>query len=296
MITKRFSNGRPVLTVGLAAVLFFTGGVARTVPRVAVTSPEELVLRYKMPAGQVLRYQDTGETRETTEVMGQTNETVATGKGTQSFLGKGQKDGNHLLEVTIDDWTMSILTGQGDLSPDLKSVQGKSFDMVLSPLGLEVDVSGAESITFMIAGGTQNIASGFKIFFPDLPDKPVKIGDSWPSSFVIENKSGTSVRRTEIQSVNTFEGLETVDGMECARITSKQTGSISGKGSQQGLDLLFAGTVKGTDVWYFAPKEGIYVKSTSDVVSEITITVSGAQAMTVPTTQKRKGEVKLLGR
>jgi hypothetical protein len=83
--------------------------------------------------------------------------------------------------------------------------------------------------------------------------------------------------------------------MECARITSKQTGSISGTGSQQGLELLFAGTVKGTDVWYFAPKEGIFVKSISDVVSEIIITVSGAQAMTVPTTQKRKGEVKLVG-
>jgi len=296
MITKRFSNGRPVLTVGLAAVLFFTGGAAGTLPRVAVTSPEELVLRYKMPAGQVLRYQDTGETRETTEVMGQTNETVATGKKTQSFLGKGQKDGNHLLGVNIDDWTLTIFSGQGDLSPDLKSVQGKSFDMVLSPLGVEVDVSGAESLTFMMAGSTQNVASGFKVFFPDLPDKPVKIGDSWPSSFVIENKSGPSIRRVEIQSANTFEGLETVDGIECARITSKQTGNISGTGSQQGLELLFAGTVKGTDVWYFAPKEGIFVKSTSDVVSEMTITVSGAQSMTVPTTQKRKGEVKLVGR
>jgi len=296
MITKRFSNGRPVLTVGLAAVVFFAGGAARTLPRVAVTSPEELVLRYKMLAGQVLRYQDAGETRETTEVMGQTNETVATSKKTQSFLGKGQKEGNHLLGVTIDDWTLTILSMQGNLSPDLKSVQGKSFDMVLSPLGVEVDVSGAESLTFEMAGGTQNVASGFKIFFPDLPDKPVKIGDSWPSSFVIENKSGTSVRRVEIQSVNTFEGLDTVDGMECARITSKQTGSISGTGNQQGLDLLFAGTIKGTDVWYFAPKEGIYVKSISDVVSETTITVSGAQAMTVPTTQKQKGEIKLVSR
>jgi hypothetical protein len=296
MITKRFSNRRPVLTVGLAAVLFFTGGMAGTLPRVAVTSPEELVLRYKMPAGQVLRYQDTAETREIQEVMGQTNETVATSKKTQSFLGKGQKEGNHLLGVTIDDWTMTVLSMQGDLSPDLKSVLGKSFDMVLSPLGLEVDVSGAESITFMMWGGTQNLAAGFKIFFPDLPDKPVKVGDSWPSSFLIEDKSGASNRRTDIQSVNTFEGLETMDGMECARITSKLTGSISGTGNLQGLDLLFAGTVKGTDVWYFAPKEGIYVKSTTDVVSEITITVSGAQNMTVPTTQKRKGEVKLVGR
>jgi hypothetical protein len=59
---------------------------------------------------------------------------------------------------------------------------------------------------------------------------------------------------------------------------------------------VFAGTLKGTDVWHFAVKEGIYVRSTTETVNEITITVSGPQPMTIPATQTRKSEVKLAGR
>jgi hypothetical protein len=79
-------------------------------------------------------------------------------------------------------------------------------------------------------------------------------------------------------------------------VVSKVTGTISGSGSQQGMDMLFGGAIAGTDVWHFAPKEGVLVKSTSDAVTDMTITVSGAQAMTIPTKQARKSEVKLSGR
>ena len=47
-------------------------------------------------------------------------------------------------------------------------------------------------------------------------------------------------------------------------------------------------------MWYFAVKEGIYVKSTSEMKMDISITLS-ALGQTLPTTQTRKGEVKLVG-
>ncbi|OGD17425.1 MAG: hypothetical protein A2V76_08065 [Candidatus Aminicenantes bacterium RBG_16_63_14] len=258
--------------------------------------PAGIVLEYKMPAGRVLRYQDATEVREVTDVMGMTNESHSTLASSISFQAKGQKDQNHLIGVTIDDMSLTVTGPQGDLSPEMTPVKGRGFDMVLSPLGAEVDVSGAEAITYQFATGPRSVAPGFKVFFPDLPGKPVQIGDTWPSSFVIEDKSGATNMRVDAQSVNTLEGFETIDGMECARIASKNTGTISGTGNQQGLDLLFAGTLKGTDVWYFAVKEGIYVKSTSETVNEISITVSGPQTMTIPATQTRKSEVKLAGR
>ena len=40
------------------------------------------------------------------------------------------------------------------------------------------DVAAAEAIKYDYAGSTRNISSGFKMFFPDLPDKPVKAGDT----------------------------------------------------------------------------------------------------------------------
>ena len=282
------------LAVGIAAAGFLAGAFAQTTLPIAATSAEKILLLYKMPAGQVLRYRGTGETREIRDQMGRTVEFVASAVSTDAFLAKGEKDGHFLLGVTVEDRVASLSGDMGNYSTDFKPVLGKSFDMVLSPLGVEVDVTGAESLTFEQAGVKRDLAAGFKIFFPDLPDKPVGVGDTWPSSYTIETKEGPVTSRMEMKIINSFDGFETVDGLECARITSMVSGVISGQGNQGGAELLFKGETKGTDVWRFAPKEGLYVGSTSELVSEITLTINGAQALTIPITQKRKGEIRLI--
>jgi hypothetical protein len=295
MIKKKIS--RAGLTVALigAAALILAGCAAKTAVVESAPAPG-IVLQYKMPAGQVLRYSEVGEVKESGEVMGQTIESVTKAESAFSFRAKGAKEGNHLLEATIENMTIQIRSMQGELSPDLTPVIGKSFDMVLSPLGTEVDVSGAESIQYEFMGSTRNLASGFKIFFPDLPEKPVEIGDTWPSNFTIADKNETTDIRIEMQGVCTLDGFETVDGMECARIKSEYTGTIQGTGNQQGAELYFSGNAKGSDIWHFAVKEGLYVKSASDVVNELVIDVVGPQNLTIPTTQTRKGEVVLVSR
>jgi hypothetical protein len=254
------------------------------------------VLEYKMPAGRVLTYQSKSEETQVMEVMGQSMDTQSTNTSSVTFTAKGLKDKNFLMAVTIDEIAANVASSaQGDMSPDMSSVKGKSFDMVLSPLGSEVDVSGAEAITFTVGAETGNLSSRFKTFFYDLPEKPVKIGDTWPSSSSTEEKTGAMNIRIDLQYVNTVEGFETVDGMECARIASQVTGAISGTGNQQGMDLTISGTSKGKDVWYFAVKDGIYVKAVSDSTSQVSIDVSAA-GMTIPSTVTAKSEVKLAGK
>jgi hypothetical protein len=261
----------------------------------AASAPASAVLDYKMPAGRVLTYQGSSEDAQVMEVMGQTMDTHTTNKSTFTFKAKGRKDKNLLLGVTIDDISASMTGAQGDMSPDMTSIKGKSFDMVLSPLGSEVDVSGAEAITYSIATETRNLASGFKAFFPDLPGKAVKIGDTWPSSDAIEEKTGSMTIQIQLQNVHTLEGFETVDGMECARVSTQVTGTISGSGSQMGQDMTFSGTSKGKSVWHFAVKEGIYVKAASELTTEMSVDVSSA-GLTIPVTQTTKSEVKLTGK
>jgi hypothetical protein len=301
MKNKIATPGRAALAVSIAAIFALAGCAAKTVaPGAAPTpaapkAPAGTVLEYKMPAGRVLTYTNTEEMAQVMEVMGQTVDAHTKGGGTFSFSAKGKKDQNLLLGVTIDDMSITITGPMGDQSPDMSTVKGKSFDMVVSPLGAEIDVSGAEAITYQSANGTSNVAPGFKLFFPDLPGKPLKIGDTWPSSAAVDDTSGGMNIKMAFQYVNTLEGLETVDGMECARIKSDYTGTLSGTGNQQGMDMVLTGTGKGTDLWYFAVKEGIYLKATSDATYEISIAVSAA-GMTIPMTQTRKGELKLVGK
>ena len=292
----------PATRPALAAVLILAAAAlaapkppdARTASVVPAQTPAATVLEYKMPEGRTLSYKTSEESVESTEVMGQAMESHTTSTGTFAIKAKGLKEKNFVLGVTLDDQKMTVTGPQGDMSPDMASLKGKTFDMVLSPLGSEVDVSAAEAITYEFVTGPRSVATGFKLFFPDLAGKPVKIGDSWPSTAGTVEKSGGLEIRISLENVNTLEGFETVDGMECARIRTQAVATISGTGNQQGMDMVFAGSGKGTDVWYFAVKEGIYVKSNSELTMQMSIEVPSA-GMTIPATQTRKGETKLLG-
>ena len=286
----------------IAAVLVLAGCAAKTKAPVsepaaaAAKAPAGTVLEYKMPAGRVLTYQGKSEEAQVMEVMGQAMDTHTAGTNTFTFKAAGSKDKNFLLGAKIDDVAVTVTSSaQGDMSPDMTSVKGKSFDMILSPLGSEVDVSGAEAISYDIAGESRNLSSAFKTFFPDLAGKPVKIGDSWPSSAGVEEKTGSMNIRVDFQNVNILEGFETIEGMECARVSSDVTGTVTGTGSQQGMDMTFSGTSKGKDIWYFAVKEGIYVKGTSEATTQMSINVAAA-GMTIPMTMTSKSEVKLIAK
>jgi hypothetical protein len=61
------------------------------------------------------------------------------------------------------------------------------------------------------------------------------------------------------------------------------------------MDLTFSGTTKGKNVWYFAVKEGLLVKQTSEGTNDISVDVAAA-GMTIPMTQTTKAEVKLTAR
>jgi hypothetical protein len=90
------------------------------------------------------------------------------------------------------------------------------------------------------------------------------------------------------ENLNTLQGLEVMNGLECVKVTAAVKGTLSGTGKQGGADLSFKGDVEGSDTWYFAYKEGILVKTTSEGSTKSSIEVSGPQTMTIPMTLSTK--------
>lgn len=294
-------NARTASTIrtALAAAVIMAPAMA-AVPAAAAAPQAKpgkaVVLEYKMPAGRSLTYQYKQDRAQAMEVQGQSMDSQVSNACTATFRSKGPKDNNLVLGVTIDDIQITVANSMtGDMSPDMAGIKGRSFDMVLSPLGSEMDVSGAQAITYAAATETSNIAYLFKAFFPDLPAKAVKIGDTWPSSDSVDMGSSSMGMRSDNQYVHTLEGFETVDGLECARISAQVTGTISGTGNQGGMDLTMSGTSKGKVVWYFAVKEGIFVKAVNDTTAEVSVDASAA-GMTIPVTETIKTEIKLAGK
>jgi len=282
-------------TTAAAACLLAAVGLAVPAAENGAAPAAATVLEYKMPAGRALTYQGKTEESQVLEVMGQVIDSSTASVSNFTFQAKGKKDKNLLAGVTVDDISISVTGSQGDMSPDMSSIKGKSFDMVLSPLGNEVDVSGAENLSFAMAGEVQNLSSGFKNFFPDLPGKPVKIGDTWPATATIEEKTSSLNVKIDLQYVHSLDGIELIDGVECARVIAQVTGIVSGSGNQMGQDMTFSGTSKGKDIWFFAIKEGYLVKQTAESTTEVSIDVSAA-GVSIPMTQSSKSEVKLIAK
>jgi hypothetical protein len=254
-----------------------------------------LILEYRMPQDQALKYQFTSNMIQDMEMMGQSMQTIIDLNLLFSARSEGLEENNHLLLVTIDSAKTDVEGPQGNLSPDMSPVLGKSFHITLSPLGKELEMTGGDSITYSMGpGGERTLTSNFQTIFPDLAGKPIKIGDTWTTNDTINIKEGGMDMRMTFVNVNTLQGLETVAGYECAKITVKSTGNLDGEGEQMGANLYFEGDIESKDTWYFAYKEGIFVKSTSEGITKSTIAVTGAQKMTIPMTMEMKFETKLV--
>lgn len=281
-----------LLTVAAISALSGCGGKKQ-----AVWGDTEsgLILEYRMAEGDMLKYEMIQEGTEKVEVMGQTNESATSKTYVFALESKGMDGDNHLLGITIESFEASMKNVQGQFDAEGADVVGASFDMILSPLGKEISLPGAAEIKYGIGPlGDRSIESDFEGAFADLAANPIKVGDSWTTPDTINIDQGNAQIRITSEGMNTLDGYETVEGFECARVVVDITGTITGEGEQMGAPLVFEGTLAGTETWYFAYKEGLYVKASADMTSDIMVTVQAGQEMKVPIAGTMKFQTRLI--
>ncbi len=246
-------------------------------------SPEtELILKYQMPEGLVLRYETTSTMTQTLDIMGQTQEVEGETTSSVTFTSKGQSGINHKLYATLDKMDMYFATSQGEVTPDTSEAVGKSFEVVLSPTGEELEFIGITDLTVDLGpDGIQDLAGEFQDSFPDLAENPVKIGDSWTSTVPVTQTSSNGEMTLLFTHVYTLEGFEEMDGYECVRLSIDTTGTQEGTSEQGGMELISEGIIEGTGTVYFAYKVGLLVKMMAEGVADGTLLIS-AQNLEIP--------------
>lgn len=252
-------------------------------------------LTYQVPENQALQYTYTLDATQKVEVMGQTQETKIKQSSKFSVQAKGFKEKNLLLGITLDAQDMKVATPQMNLTSTISSLNGKTFDMVLSPLGKELELIGTEKLQYELkpTGDKQNASSPFKAIFPDLAGRTVKIGDTWTSQDDFKDNAGGIEIHLITDNTHTLEGTEIANGLNCIKVSTKMAGTIEGKGKQRGMAMTIKGTITGTSTWYFAYEKGIHVKESTDLVVKSDVVIT-AQNMTIPVTRQMKIEVTLL--
>ena len=257
-------------------------------------SPETgLILKYQMPEGQVLQYESVSTMTQTLDVMGQIQEVEGETTSSVTFTSKGQSGSNHELTATLNKMDMYFATSQGEVTPDSSEVVGKSFEVVLSPTGEELELIGITELKIdMGPDGIQDLAGEFQDSFPDLAKNPVKIGDTWTSTVPVIQTSSNGEMTMMFTHVYTLEGFEDMDGYECVKLSIATTGTQEGTTEQGGMELLSEGTIEGTGTCHFAYKEGLFIKIVAEGVAEGTIFIS-SQNIEIPMSRTYNMESKL---
>jgi len=241
-----------------------------------------VILEYKYQSENPVSYLSVSKMIQTMDIQGQSMQ-----NNVNSVLGctiktVDKQDKNLKLEVRIDTLGQFVDSPMGTSGRSVSEVQGKVFNIIIAPDGRGIDLSGAQQIVYSMESGETNMAQSFLEFFPFLPKTPVKTGETWNMVDTVSGKSATMSMKNVINSDNKLEGVENIDGIECARISSNLTGTMTIITQSQGMDIYIKGSFNGTGVVLFAIKEGYFIKQTGTTKMTGNIEISGPEAMSFP--------------
>jgi hypothetical protein len=240
--------------------------------------PVRLVFRY--PENEAINYLSDTKVIMVMNLNGQMIESkIFTNYGFK-IKSLGKQGDNLKIEIKLDSLNVTIDNPQGYSKSKVNEITGKSFNMLLSPLGKVVDINEALKIEYQIEGaGKRNISSLFDNFFPDLPATIVKPGDRWTSNDTITADEGTNMI---LQINSTYEGIEKVNGLECAKIISTLSGTQKIIANAQGMTITTTGTITGSKVVFITISEGFIVKQILKSKMDGNMELSGAQNLSLP--------------
>jgi hypothetical protein len=273
-------KSRLVKSFFTAGLLVIFSGICPYVLSQTAGGPVNLLYNY--PADKAIKYLTNSTMAQIMDIQGQTMQTDVSSALGCSVKSVGKQDNNLKLEILIDTLGQTTNSPMGYAGGAIQEVKGKTFNIVVTPEGKTVDISEAASLTFNVEGsGESNFAQNISEFFPVLPSKPVTVGEVWNLLDSISTKSTTITSKSVDNTVNKLEGIETVNGMECAKISTTHSGNMTMSIQAQGMDIYLAGPFTGTSECLFAIKEGYFIKQTSSTKMTGNLEIA-SQGMTLP--------------
>ena len=247
---KNFKSGKIITFVLFTLLIALIAGCASS-SHIWGSTKTGLILSYRFPLNTPYTYRMTAVQNQTMEMMGTSRETKNTFTSQYTVTCKSMKDKDYSLSLKLDSLSLSIdaIGIPMNKKPDLSSLTGKTFGVVLSSKG-EEKITGADSLTISMGmGNKQSIKRQFDSIFPNLPDYPVKIGDSWSDTTdkTLE-QNGLDIDMNMVLK-NVVEGFETVNGVKCVRIKTTGTGTMEGSGQSRGADITLESDMDIESVW-----------------------------------------------
>lgn len=301
---RNFKNQRVVVPAIFLFIfiIFIILGCAGKKPSLWGDAENGYLLSFRPAAGDFYQYQRTMHSVNTTERAGQSFENISD----QIFgfqLDTKSVDSLITLVLTVDTLSFTMEHSRGSMAVDYGDINGKRVQLTMTPMGERRDVVEIDSLpTPQMAGrpmpGDAKDRLGIHLF--KLPDKPLKIGDTWTESKIDTSTRDDSTRQSTYTSIMdgtttyTVVGLEMKEGMDCLHLKMESSSILESTGSMRGTEMTTEGENEGISHVWFAYKEGILVEYSSSSFYEGTTAYSGRMSGTSPSTNESETSLKLI--
>jgi hypothetical protein len=271
-----------------------------TGPGTGDTGGEKLYeLKYQMPAGTKFVMASTGTTESVTDQMGTEMVADIEGAGQDTYVVlSSDKEKGMRIELEMGARTQDVSSMMGSDSTDFSELVGKKVTFVLLPDGEVEELEGFESLPEIIAATGDTMTEeiyrlGVKQTFPRLPEKPIKVGDSWSDVQDTDIPLGDYVLTSHSDTKYTLLEEVKKDGIDCLKIEVSGKGTMTGDFEQQGTALTMERETTTEGFMYFAFKKGMFLSVEVESIAEGVITVTDA-GIDLPQTITSKGAVSVI--
>ena len=240
-------------------------------------------LVYDYPADKLVKYVTTSKVVQNIDVNGQSMQNNVNSIMGCTIKSLGMQEKNLKLEITIDTVGQLVESAMGSAGGGIADVEGKKFNMIITPKGKEVDFSGANAISVAVPGsGSSTLGQSFAEFFPDLPEGKVKPGFTWTTNDSSTSRTSTMTTWVLLKSDYQYEGTEKAGKIKYDKITASLSGARKLKTQSQGMDILVYGPFKGTITILFDQKSGYFVKQSATSSLSGTVEITSPESMSFP--------------
>jgi hypothetical protein len=264
--------------------MFFVLLVYSAIASIAFAGGEKL--RYKMAKGTSHSYSLVSDSKTKQQMMGQEFTVTTWSLAGVTIAGEAVGANGELILVAKVDTNLSKIDSpmMKDTARVLKEINGKRVRLTVSPMGKTLKTEAIDQVeqtpaSQMMGGG--NPAEYMRSLFAKLPEQEVGIGDSWKQTTPDTMTAQGFNMIVKPDLTFKIESAEKFGGYDCLKITYEGPSSQYGTGSRNGMDLVLDGTVKVKGIAHFAPKEGLLVGVEQSTTTDMNISGTGEQMITI---------------
>ncbi len=227
-------------------------------------SNKGMQLVYHFKKGDKHTYRFTLNTNSSQEMGGQTQETNVTQKNVVRYEVKNfLKNGTFAIQAVIDSIDATFSNPMmNQIKPLYQKVLNKPVELILTKTGDVDSVKGLDA--FPTIQGSADWKGMFESLFFKLPQKPLKIGDSWMETKTKHKKSGPMNMTIVSKTKYLLKSIQPYKGIDCLFITYTTDLSLSGKGNQAGMELDYSGSGSGSGKIYFDPVSSTFLFTSTE--------------------------------